>query len=1068
MLPDPFQHSSSPSIGPAPVPVVEQIFWLELDVPPESPAELGLPAGVCLLDRTKPGQGRTRTRFYLRSERGMCGEEVSIRIGSRQPHSIPLKVLTYREDIEEQIKEVPGIDPAVRKQGRSYYTDEMIDRAEANMRKHPSLSEKTMARTRYDGLSDEQLFQSLPSWNVPRQCYSNWPCPDCGEKIFETSTYYAWEYSDDLPPFKVACPLCKRLMPSNDYANDDFTSGEFPDDGWGWDDGTGDRNNFSGWVAYNNHRLVWEGLGPALEKLALRYLLFSDEEAAHRAVILLSRLAYVYPGMNLRWQQVRPDFLRPGRALIDGNWERKGMLVPACRAYDAIFEWMGKAQGAAEFIGTKDDAIQSPDDLKALIETYLTQLFGWDWIRRELSGGNMCAREADLADFAFCADMGHVSERWIEELFTRAHNSGADIGGFDDEVFVNTMHREGPVMIAGIGYATGYVNPRSDLAESLLRQASNRWEERCNLYDASLYPKFRAEFDTWIDFLVAGQFGPSYGDSGGGPGGAKYPAGLLSRMGRAYMRAWKHWKTDKLARAIQRLGEPRPELFEEDFWPEIKARAEAADAEPPLESRAMDGVGFVFLESRPQTENVDERAGIALRYGLSKGHHHQDNLNIEMFARGCSVAPELGYPGWAHPLGNTNHVAHHNTGMIDRAKQYEDAISRGTLELFAAAPEASFAEVSAEPGGFPNRTYRRAVCLADGPGGNVYMLDVLRLAGGTIRTCCFSGPPFDDFGSSIHKWLPGDPVGDPDSKEHLHLADDLNRGWEVNILGPENAADDEGVWADWKYLENDVRMRLTFLGNQGRRYIKARCGKPDIPPIRYFFAEEEAEDGASEFVSLWQPYEGQPFILDAVKLPVTGAAPGEFRPVAVQITLDGNQVDTFFYSQQPETLLQCGEFQFQGSFGYWSELNGALRAIHLVNGSRLTKGDIGIPDMPPPFQARINEVDYRHNRLRLSAPLPDDLEAKDMLIYIKGGKHRTAYHISEVLPARREIVLDHDALIYRSKLEEFGSDGRHVVCEIPPPFEASRGFKPGHYDGATLTGEGFEKKCRVIRVEENR
>src|SRR3972149_8377389 len=116
-----------------------------------------------------------------------------------------------------------------------------------------------------------------------------------------------------------------------------------------------------------------------------------------------------------------------------------------------------------------------------------------------------------------------------------------------------------------------------------------------------------------------------------------------------------------------------------------------------------------------------------------------------MFARGLSVAPELGYPCWAHPMGATGHVSHHNTGMIDRSPQYQGAIARGDLEMFAGAPEASFADVSAAPNGFPNRAYRRAACLADAPGGNVFLFDILRLAGGTIRTACFHGPGHDDF-----------------------------------------------------------------------------------------------------------------------------------------------------------------------------------------------------------------------------------------------------------------------------------------------------------------------------------
>jgi hypothetical protein len=490
-------------------------------------------------------------------------------------------------------------------------------------------------------------------------------------------------------------------------------------------------------------------------RMAHRALLLGDRTAAHKVGVLLARLAYVYPGMNMRWQQVDNHYLRPGRLLVDGNWERNNVLVPAVHAYDAVWDTLGQDTELARFLSKKDDTVHTPADVYALLDTYLVQVFGWDWIRRELSGGNQGAREEDMAHFAVCANMEGITDRWIEELFTHAYNSGANAGGFDDETLINTMTREGPVLIAALGYAVDYLNSKSDMAEILSRINSPRWKGRCNLYDERLYPKLRAEFDTWTQFVLCGRYAPSYGDSGG-PRAADFPQGIPAAVRTAYERAYRRWPTDRLARALFRLGPRQPSLFEEEVWTQVEAHARRVGPEPPLRSRVMDGVGFVFLESRPEAPDARRRTGIALRYGYGRGHHHQDNLNIEMFARGLSMAPELGYPCWAHPMGSTSHVAHHNTGMIDRSPQYSGAIAHGTLELFAGAPEASFADVSAAPAGFPHRVYRRAVCLADAPGGNAYLVDILRLAGGKVRTCCFHGPAHDGFQSN----LPFAPAGE--------------------------------------------------------------------------------------------------------------------------------------------------------------------------------------------------------------------------------------------------------------------------------------------------------------------
>lgn len=1059
-LPNPYARSDEPTIGPAPVPTMEQMFWVQLKLDPATPVEVVAPEGVTLLDRTKPGQGGGWMRLYFRSDRGIREGEIVVTSAGAPSIRIPLTVRTYREDIEHWIAEVPGVDPSERKRGRSYYTDEMLATAQANLAAHPELAEGIRGATRYDAMTEAEIFASLPSWSVPRQCYSNWPCPYCGEAIFRHSGFYPWRASTSTP-WKLQCPDCERRFPTNDWAADDFTSGDYPDDGWGFPLGEA-REDHAGWIAYYNHHQLWQNLGGELRRLSLRHLLFDDREAAHRVGLLLARIAYVYPGMNMRWQQVDDHYLRPGRLLVDGNWERTEILVPACQAYDAVWEALGEDQALADFLHEKDPSINTPDDVRALIDTYMVQVFGFDWLRRELSGGNMGARETDLAYMAVCANMGPVSDRWIEELFTHAYSSGLNKGGFDDETLINTMTREGPVWIAALGYAYGYLNSKSDMAEILGRVASERWGARCNLYDETQYPKLRAEFDTWPQMIVAGQFGPSYGDSGS-PNPARYPRGIVAHLRREYMRAYRRWPTDTIARELYRAGKPQIELFEPDVWDQVAAQAEAAGPAAPLTSRVLDGVGFVFLESRADAEDVNERAGLALRYGYGRGHHHQDNLNVELWAQGEEFVPELGYPCWAHPMGNTNFVAHHVTGMIDRQGQYASAISHGTLEAFAGAPEASFADVSAAPDGFPNRFYRRAICLADAPDGNVYVLDVLRLAGGTTRTWCFHGPPVGDFESSLSFAPTGDPA--------LPLNADLGRGLANNIVEPQSAAADGDVFADWTFLDRPLRLRVDLLGAAGRQYITARCAKPDIPPLRYLFAEDESVDGAAEFVSVWQPYrtEAGRFIERIERLPVEGdAGASEYPPVAVRVTLAGGQVDTFVYSLDPNAELRVGDLEFCGSFGYWSERDGTPRAAHLVGGRYLRRGGTELTMAEPRPQATITEVDLATNAITLDRPLPGGESLVGQVIYLQGGPHRTAYHIAEVLDGGARLRLDLNSIIFRSKLEGCAEDGSHVISELPPAIEAGRGFKPGYYDGALLTGEDLRARYRVARVEDER
>jgi len=174
-LPDPYARSDEPTIGPAPVPVMEQMFWVQVKLDPATEVEVSAPEGVTLLDRTRPGHGGGWSRFYFRSDRGIADGEIVLTPAGGAPIRVPLTVRTYREDLEHNVAQVPGIDPTQRKRGRSYYTDEMIAIARENLAAHPELGDDINRATRYDAMTDREVFAALPSWSVQRQCYSNWP-----------------------------------------------------------------------------------------------------------------------------------------------------------------------------------------------------------------------------------------------------------------------------------------------------------------------------------------------------------------------------------------------------------------------------------------------------------------------------------------------------------------------------------------------------------------------------------------------------------------------------------------------------------------------------------------------------------------------------------------------------------------------------------------------------------------------------------------------------------------------------------------------------------------------------
>ena len=306
------------------------------------------------------------------------------------------------------------------------------------------------------------------------------------------------------------------------------------------------------------------------------------------------------------------------------------------------------------------------------------------------------------------------------------------------------------------------------------------------------------------------------------------------------------------------------------------------------------------------------------------------------------------------------------------------------------------------------------------------------------RTFCSHGPAYRDFASNLQ-------FGKPEPTFALST---ISRSLNNNVLESQSARNDGDVWADWTHDQSETHLRLSLLGQPGRRYFTARYGKTDSPPIRFFFPEDEGENGASQFVALWQPYQGQPFIERVERMALQGQAnKGEFAPVAVRVTLTGGRVDTFLYTGDSAAALQGDGFDFQGAFGYWSEQDGRLRCLHLVGGSQLIRNGQGVSGADAGCRAHVAKVDLETNVITLDRNLPAGDKGPDRCCTCARGNHRSAWRMREAPAPGNVLSLEHNGLLFRSRLTEVAGERTILVAELPPPVEASGGFKPGYYDG---------------------
>ena len=348
---------------------VGRLFLIALNVDPGAPRiDITIPDAVELLDQTSLPTDKPLRKYYFRTLKP--AEKIDI-VFAHPAGPVTISVQIWDYDDLREFRELKGHAlprrwplgetlPAL-KQEQTITTELMKARAR-----------ERGGETRWAEVDDDIIWGMQPDSTIPRWHWVNVNagCPAHGTEIFKHRAFYPWG-KNSTPPWdwKITCPVENEKYPSNDFAaflasggrDRSLLTGDYPDDGWGWDPGTG-RADAMAWVSYYLHHVTWQS-GGGIERLGLRSLLLDDREAAHRAAILLARLAYVYPGLNFRWQQARPGYLnRAGRALIDGNWERNNLLVPALRAYDAIWEYLDEDAALVEFLHARVPPAQAVPD----------------------------------------------------------------------------------------------------------------------------------------------------------------------------------------------------------------------------------------------------------------------------------------------------------------------------------------------------------------------------------------------------------------------------------------------------------------------------------------------------------------------------------------------------------------------------------------------------------------------------------------------------------------------------------------------------------------------------------
>ncbi len=242
---------------------------------------------------------------------------------------------------------------------------------------------------------DHVLWSQLPPAELPKAHFANCHqgCPNCGTAIFKYSGFYPWERNHLPCDFKSKCPNCASVYPSNNLTKGDYTSGEHPDDGYGYFDAEGHIYLFAATYHRDQCRAFHAGINTLTDSLRAAYF---DEERARKIGLMLLRYAteelylaavpqFRYgpsKGVEEPWDWGQPDWAEesdPVDALSRKGTIRYSIDTPyliesLALAYDTAWPLLREDTELVERAQAFGLFLQSPEDTCLFIEEMLAAL----------------------------------------------------------------------------------------------------------------------------------------------------------------------------------------------------------------------------------------------------------------------------------------------------------------------------------------------------------------------------------------------------------------------------------------------------------------------------------------------------------------------------------------------------------------------------------------------------------------------------------------------------------------------------------------------------------------------
>jgi hypothetical protein len=862
------------------------------------------------------------------------------------------------------------------------YTAERIKYAQANVEKYAWAQklrdDAVKAAQPWIEKSDEELWSMVPGQGLPRCIDVTFDrfarpqklpdCPECGEKI-KAFGGYPFVVDCEKKPWKVTCPSCGAVFPTNDfgkfYASAIDEHGLFNpargdrrllfntahpdpkdplhfygvDDGFGWvDPETHHAYKFIAYYTWKYWRHIYYD---GLSNLASAYLYTGKQIYAHKAAVLLDRIADVYPSMDwapyakMGWYHSDAN-RRVGK--IEGAIWETGVVTSLADSYDKILggtvddpelylflKQQGERYQLPTAKGTRDDFVKNVDDniLRCAYQAVLAE---------RIRGNEGMAQES-VAACALALDTQKETNEWLDWLF-------APRGGAIPGLIVSQLDRDGLPPEGAPQYCVLWGTHFANIADRLNEYPAYTHH---NIYRE--FPQFRAAFTAPYRMAALGFATPNIGDTNS--------CGEIAAVGvnvNQMAEGFEQTKDRDIAIAAYRannnsgkgLGHDVLSPDPEEVGEEIERIGKAARPRPEG-GELLSGFDLAMLANGQGKSG----AALACNYGRTGHHGHLDQLDFDLLAFGNWLAPQQGYPEmateWPSRTEWNHNTISHNTVVVDQKPQAENW--GGHVRLFEQRRGFGVFRIDA-PSAYPQcSTYQRTMLLIETAKKDSYVVDIFCVRGGGDHLYSFHGPPGEVTVKGLEMTpqsrgtyagenvpLAAHAVGFPLGYSYLYnVQRDRHPGVAYEI--------DWAAEPGYRGIKSGEDVHLHYFGLTPCDDVALANGDPPQNKVgnprrlTYLLLHRRGADLTSRFVSVIEPYRKKGFIKSVSKIG------DEANRVSLRVELvDGeeDQIDVFFSEKQ--TRLMAGG-AFKGAIGFVRTADHRVKQMELVDGQEISAGE---------------------------------------------------------------------------------------------------------------------------------